>query len=276
MLLTSGGFMATNLAEAGSIAYQSDAARALYPATNLLLAHRTRRWRVAWTGTSGDAVAVGIDLGSAVTPTAFALIDCNVVSGSVKLTGSDDAAATASIVSWTLPLATATISGVRLWYPAAGEQATGTYGARRYWRFEFAESTLGPHGISSDLEVGTVWLGTHDAIRPESGAKLEIEDPSTRIQSYGGAEWIDALTAFRSVEFDIRGIDHATLYTLQAKAFGAASSHVLVDLHAYSPTAAIRDGGLVYGKLDAKGGVTAALNSVVENTLTLRVVEARR
>lgn len=276
-LLASGAVMLENWAVSGSIAFESDAARALYPATNLLLPHRAKRWRVGWTGNAGENVSVTIDLGSAKLPTAFALVDCNLPgTGSVSLLGADSIDMISSPVGWTLPLQVATMSGVRLWYPTAGEVVLGTAGARRYWRITFDETTYGPYGWETDLEVGAVWLGAYSAIVPDSGATMQIIDPSGRVASYGGSDWIDPLPAYRGCDLSLQALSHSALYTLKAGIHAALKSHILLDLHAYSSNATIRDGGLLYGKFEPTGGVSSAISSVANSTMRLRMTEARK
>lgn len=241
---------------------------ALYPASNALASFRSKRVRLA------DSTAdryLAFDFGSAKTPTAFALVDCNLsASQTVTLEGADDAAISSGVASWSLTTyAQDSMHSVLRWYPSTPD--SGSIGAgKRYWRITFPASGT----ADAYFEVGAVALGTWTAVRV-SAPNERIIDPSIEQETDGGAIYVDSLPTTTEIDLATSNLARADYYTLSRSLAAFGRRHGILDLHAHSNDSTLRPYSARYGLVRAGTSILGTLTSVAQNSLALTFLESR-
>lgn len=262
----------TNWAIAGTIAGQSSQAT-YYPATALLDAHRSKRWR------STDvtiAQTVTFDLGSALKPTLFGLVDYNGTTGNIILKGATDSAITSGVQTYTFawPLQSADAATIAF-YPTADDVGSAAT-AKQYWQVTLPANATGT-GEDIDLfhEVGVVWLGYYSPLDAIADVALDTSDDSDVSTSYAGARYVDTLRPRHTISLSVEQQDLATAQALRATLVAQRHAHCLLDLHAVSTNIFLYPFGRFYGHLDLDGGLSTTLRGGNDNTVSLSVVESR-
>jgi hypothetical protein len=144
---------------------------------------------------------------------------------------------------------------------------------RRYWAIDFHGVTK--LGTTSHLEIGAVWLGDRRDIEVQAGASVNLSDPSKLAQSYGGTVYLDRQTPFRTANVSVEQLTLANAYALQSELATAGGREVILDLHAASSDATLRDSGAIYGRAGASPA-SATLSSGSGSTVSLQIAESRK
>jgi len=255
-----------------------------YPATHILNPHRSDTFQSVDVAQLAGAI---LDMGQIRTPTCFGVVGLNVIgaTGSIQLLGADDSALTTNLVNYTLPLYQQDAVGkVLKWYPGttptSGSMGSSTNPAdaasargRQFWCIRLAPGTY-TYDVSDDyFEFGVFWLGQHTNIRPWEGTRVRAKDPSMRSLSYGRAMWSDPLTPYREADVRLGGLTVAQGYELEALIRAQGSKHAVLDIHAFSPDAALKRGGALYGYF-AEDPVDFTIESPEYNSLDFAFEEA--
>lgn len=245
-----------------SIATPYPTTATLYPVTNLLDPHRTKRWR----STSNAEQKIIFDLGTTREPLMLALVDSNLSSGQTVTLEMSASSAMTSAESISLTTYAQTTSGrVLVWY------FSGWTSAR-----QFARLTL-PNGGTSDSyhELGAVYLGTYNTFSLSKGVSLKTVDPSPRSESYGGDVYIDSQIAYHTVDFNVELLSFAEAYAYKTLFDLGATSHTVLDLHAFTRDFFTTPASVFYGFLSSSGGFSMTINSPTENSIGISFEEAR-
>jgi len=252
-----------HIATATSVTATTEAT--LYPASNLLDPHRTKRWRSTTKASNQDIV---FDLGQTREPIMLALVDCNIASGqTVTLTMATDSSISTSTESISLTTyAQAEPGRVLVWY------FSGWNAAKQYVRVR-----LPANGTDDDYyEVGAIYLGTHNTFALSKGVKLQTVDPSVRSESYGGNVYLDAQTAYHTVDFDVELLSFSEAYAYKTLFDLGVTAHTVLDLHAFNrETFFTTPASVFYGFLANSGGFSMTITSPTENTISVSFEEAR-
>lgn len=245
----------------------------LYPASNLLLRLRSKRYRT----TSGAAQSVDIDLGSAKLPTMLALIDLNLdtaAASGIALVGSENTSFTdspsGSLLTWTLtPYLPSDDGGIVRWY--LGDPDAGSAAAKRYWRLTMQS------GIQSGAyhQLGVIWLGTYTDMKPDPGVDIDGVASASTAYSYNGAAYIDELPIERSISFDLRKLPLLEAFAKKDELDVHAGKHLIVDIHASTTDAAVKPEGAMYGLLASRRMPTLSVDGPETNTLAIQLDESR-
>ena len=267
---SAGALWLTNHVLDGSIAAYSSQS-ALYPVSQLLSPHRSATWRS--TSSTTDQYVV-FDLGSAKLPTALALTDVNFDTGTyIRLKGSTDSAQSSGVIYYDFPIYTQdSVSKVLRWY--LGTPTSGSAAAKQYWGIHILPATFGSYSVSdSFFEIGSVFLGTYEDITPDQGVSITSRDYSDRVYAYSRTMWTDTVRASHTVDLTLAGLTFAELYSLKNKIVGHGADHAILDIHAYSTTAAVKAGGCFYGYFEERA-LDANMNSPTDCELNISFEEA--
>lgn len=212
--------------------------------------------------------AISFDMGSAVTPTCFAVIGSNIESGqALRLYGAETADMATNLVTWSMTTyAQADPHDVLKFYLGVQDSGSSPI-ARRYWQVRF-------NTAESYVKVGSIYIGTYTDIRP-SPVSDTFRDPSKIAYASGGAPYVDRLPWYTQASFRVGVLDRGDYYALRAGIMSHGSRHLLIDVHANDSDAGVRPYSARWG-LVAKGSpVSGSMKSVTNNSVSIKFTESR-
>ena len=144
---------------------------------------------------------------------------------------------------------------------------------RRYWAIDFDGVTK--LGTTSQLEVGSVWLGDKTDIVAQTDAQTAMMDPSVRTTSYGGSVYSDRMKVQRGIQFEVASLNQDETTALLEVLRTSLGGSMIVDLRVGATSASVRDMGSFYGKTEPSG-IKASASSVFENKVQVEIKDDRR
>tara|TARA_R110000824_G_scaffold387928_1_gene583334 strand:+ start:740 stop:1585 length:846 start_codon:yes stop_codon:yes gene_type:complete len=275
--LDGGALWTSNNMDTATIAASVGGSAALlpnYPASNLNNPMRTKRFRATHPGGGSDMVTFTI-----VTPS----VAVNAI----------------AFVDWNLPESDKTFSlqtfsgvGTYLLYPYQGDHGVARYylgtPSSGTWTSPTTVYTLtfqGDYSLpDSYMEIGEIYLGSYTNIDIATPANIGLQDPSTRAQSYGGQEYVEPMTRWTKVDFNLLPMTQANMYTMEQVVDAVGPGHVILDMHG---SAASTDGASTapstldkastyYGRLRKGQLMKQQLKGANNNVIGLSFDEARK
>jgi hypothetical protein len=228
-----------------------------YPAKNLLDPRISKTYRTTQLFDERNGFfQIGLDLGSAMLPTIFAMINTNITkttgNGAYLIGATNALFTTGTIIYDAFPLYE-THTNVLRWY--IDTPSTNPPGAeKQYWAFRMYPNDWG-NGFTDDqyIEIGNLWLGEYQELKHNYGSKISQFDKSSKSQSFGGATYVDEINSGFSLTSEMPYVSRTARQSL-VEGFSTYSkrSHVLLDFEPFINDITSEVGGLnaYYGKLD--------------------------
>lgn len=222
-----------------------------YSYQNLRTPIRSSTWRSTTTLTDQT---IAFDLGSAVQPTVFALINNNLVS-----TGSGTTlqvvlqSSTAADFGTSLRTYTYTIyeqsSSMKVLRFYVGNPDSSSAVSSQYWRVTFNAGSAGTN--VTYFECGLIWLGTYTTMSFDPGLNITSEDLSQSGSSLNGSVYFDRIRTVKSADLNSTNIANASALSIkEALDVVGSSRYVFVDTYAHLSNVSQKSHGAYYGLLD--------------------------
>jgi hypothetical protein len=243
-----------------------------YPLTNLLQEQRSERWRTPEGLVIGGTWAQ-FDMGKAVKPNTFAVIDCRTVFDSATVIASDtpDFSITTDFqfgfgANYLSPGGAGSavvepMSRVQLWHNDENDRYGDPFTAKRYWMVFFPWPSGGGYNY---IECGIIWMGRRFEVPIDTRFRIAGEGHSTVSTLDSGAVYYDRRPRSRSVACVTTSKETKDIQALRnAVETAAPGSPVLCDIYAFGASTTgfqnvqippFVSEGRFYGYLDARTG----------------------
>lgn len=230
-------FFNDNFADLSSTTLTESSEVSTLPVENVQHEHLTRVWR---TGASSADENVVIDLGSAMTVTAF-IVKISDWTGLTSIAIQGNAAD-----SWGTPSVDESITAPTS--PALTYVDATLNGNYRYWRFKFTKNSA-----SDQIDVQRIFLGSFLEVSnliEYDGVQDRLNDLSRTSRSRGGQTFSEEKDSVRELGLSLSNVTDAQFTSLVTGVWNTHGTYkpLWVEVSEYS-TGTGPTGGLIYGKL---------------------------
>ena len=133
---------------------------------------------------------------------------------------------------------------------------------------------MGALGLTDNLSVGLLWLGDKEDFLAESKTQITYGQSKKMDRAYSGAIWTDHWKSPRTVKIQLPHLARGEVYPIFRGIYELRGKQVLVDLHGSSSLPAVRDSGLILGRVSTETSIALKLKTAYVNETSFEITES--